>query len=241
MRKKINNLLLFYDIDKFGIGNVSGLVPDEFSHLKTAISFAVHLSDSVIDEIVSKPTHTYFHHYRTVNSFIDFISLRLVLMLQKYGYNAVAVPASQSVNVKGKYYEGIFQHRTAATISGVGWIGKNNCLITEEYGPRIRLGTVLTDLILDYDTPITKSRCGSCEICVRKCPPMALTGELWDVDKERFDIIDPRVCSKHMSMNYKDIGRGSVCGLCIRYCPRGTKINRKRKYDLSVLEEEWNI
>ena len=43
----------------------------DFGDCSYGISIAVKLSDAIIDEITDAPTHTYFHHYRTVNTFID--------------------------------------------------------------------------------------------------------------------------------------------------------------------------
>jgi len=205
-------------------------LPEKYSHLKTGISFCIRLSDQIIDEITDEPTHTYFHHYRTVNRLIDHIGLMIALKLQEHGYLAMPVPASQSINVEGFNYSGIFQHRTAATRAGVGWIGKNACLVTEEFGPRVRLGTVLTNMdIEEYDEPVNMSKCGDCRVCVSKCPSIALTGEAWDVNKVREDLVDPEVCSRHMAREYKHIGRGVVCGICIQSCPMGNKRIRQKK------------
>ena len=46
-----------------------------------AISYVVPLSKAVVEGITDEPTHTYFHHYRTVNTFIDNTSLKIGMML----------------------------------------------------------------------------------------------------------------------------------------------------------------
>jgi len=219
---KISQLLESLDVAKFGFGDLTGLVPEQYKSLSTGISFAIRLSDMVMNEISDQaPTHTYFHHYRTVNAYIDHCALKVVMKLQSLGYHAVAIPASQSINIEGYNYSGIFQHRTAATHAGIGWIGKNACLVTEEFGPRVRLGTILTNMPVEYDSPILSSKCGDCDICVRKCPAIALVGNPWTGNNPREDLVMPDVCSKHMSTHYKHIGRGVVCGICIKSCPRG--------------------
>ena len=223
-KKIVSELLKDLNISAYGFGNLTDLVPIQYKNLTTGISIAIRLSDVVMDEITDfEPTHTYFHHYRTVNAFIDHVSLRVVMLLQSLGYKAVAVPASQSINTDGYDYSGVFQHRTAATNAGLGWIGKNGCLITEEFGPRIRLGTILTDLPVEYDKPVLKSKCGDCMVCVTKCPSLALTGEKWIRGNERSEIVDASVCSRHMAKEYKHIGRGVVCGICVKTCPVGTE------------------
>ncbi len=221
-QEKISSLIASLGVAKHGYGDLKGLVPNQYNELTTGISIVVRLSDMVMNEISDEaPTHTYFHHYRTVNAFIDHVALRVVMLLQSLGYHAVAIPASQSINLEGYDYSGVFQHRTAATQAGNGWIGKNACLITPEYGPRVRLGTILTNMPVTYNTPFTTSSCGECKICVTKCPPIALVGNNWSVETDRNELVDARVCSTHMSTHYKHIGRGVVCGICVKSCPIG--------------------
>ena len=165
----------------------------------------------------------YFHHYRTVNFLIDQICLRILLYLEEKGYNAVAVPASQTVNDKEDKYCGIFQHKTAAVRAGLGWMGKSGLFISNEYGPRVRLGTVLTDLKLSENNNVTEhDSCNNCNICVVSCPAGAITGNSWAEGHNRDEWINAKTCSDYMNKNFKHIGRGSVCGICVKRCPKGS-------------------
>lgn len=223
---ELTKKILDMGVSKVGYCDLSDLLPPKYKHLKSGISIAIHLSEQVINEIdkIEGPTHTYFHHYRTVNTFIDQVSLKIMMNIQKMGYLSLAIPASQTINSDGWKFKGLFPHRTAATRSGLGWIGKNCCLITEEFGPRVRLGTILTDMPLAYNSPLNTSNCGDCQICVKACPAIALKGKLWTPGVEREEILDARACSTHMSTHYKHIGRGSVCGICIKVCPKGGRV-----------------
>ncbi|KAB3535383.1 epoxyqueuosine reductase [Alkaliphilus pronyensis] len=228
-QEKLTQFLNNEGIVKVGYSFLEDQLPNEFKHLKSGITIVARLSDQIISDIDPEngPTHTYFHHYRTVNTFIDQVALKVTNLLQQWGYLAMAIPASQSINKDGWRYNSLFPHRTAATKSGIGWIGKNCCLITEEYGPRIRLGTILTNMELQYNQPIDTSKCSSCNICVEACPANALTGATWSAGMSREDIFDPAICSKHMHKKYQHIGRGAVCGICLKVCPRGNGVLRK--------------
>ncbi len=226
-REEIEGILRNSGASKVGFGYLKDVLPSKYKHLKTGISIAFRLSDQVINEIEDQPTHSYFHHYRTVNFRIDQIVLNGVSKLQEWGFLALPIAASQSVNLEGSKYQGIFPHRTVATRSGLGWIGKNACLITEEFGPRIRLGSILTNMEVQYDEPFTSEKCNKCNKCVNLCPALALRGNKWYPGIKREEIVDVQACSEHMSNYYKDIGRGSVCGICIKNCPKGVNVIRR--------------
>jgi epoxyqueuosine reductase len=63
--------------------------------------------------------------------------------------------------------------RAFARLAGIGWVGKNTCLINERRGSWFFLGVILTNLELDSDPP-TPDRCGSCIRCLQACPTGAL-------------------------------------------------------------------
>ncbi len=193
------------------------------SKFKSVITIALPLLNSVVDEISIRPTIVYYSHYRTVNSLIDQISYKIGTRLESKGASAYPIAASQSIREPGlvKTYKGILSHKQGATASGLGWIGKSGLLINEDYGPRMRLGTILLDQLLEYDTPIRHSKCGDCVECMSACPAKAIRGNNWEAGVSRDHLFDASACSQYMKVNFMDIGRGSVCGICVNVCRFG--------------------
>ncbi|KNZ41679.1 4Fe-4S double cluster binding domain-containing protein [Acetobacterium bakii] len=206
---------------ELSFSNIEVLTAEKRMGYSRCITIFIRLSQGVLDQIKYEPTQTYFSHYRTVNRLIDDITLRLSLFLEDRGYPSLAIPASQSVADPNDAFTGAFQHKTGAVLSGEGWIGRSALFIHRNYGPRVRLGTVLTNAPLTVGVPTTRSECGTCRACVTACPAMAIEGQLWELGLPRNALYDAYSCSQHMKDAYKHIGRGAVCGLCMVACPVG--------------------
>jgi epoxyqueuosine reductase len=63
--------------------------------------------------------------------------------------------------------------RVYAKYAGVGWVGKNTCVLNQKQGSWLFLGVILTSLELEPDLP-APDRCGSCTRCIDACPTSAL-------------------------------------------------------------------
>jgi epoxyqueuosine reductase len=73
--------------------------------------------------------------------------------------------------------------RSWAEKAGLGWIGKNTCLITKERGSYFFIGEIITDLKLKYDTQTVPDYCGGCTRCIEACPTKALSNEGLDANR----------------------------------------------------------
>ncbi len=204
------DLVGFSHLEKSPINNQPELV--------YAITVAVKLPDAVLKTIDNRPTISYFHEYRSANALLDSITFRGARLLEKQGYSSYPIPASQSTAEDKSLYKGTYQHKTPARLSGLGFIGKSGLFISEEYGSKIRLATILTNAPLTAKNSPINSKCGSCNLCVKACPGGAISGKEYVEGMQRDDFFSAEKCSNNMK-NYKDIGRGAVCGICIKVCP----------------------
>lgn len=115
-------------------------------------------------------------------------------------------------------YGRIFE-RSYAVRAGLGFLGKNRCLMTKEFGSWVLLATILTDLEIEADKANIESCPEGCILCLKACPMNALSK----------DGLDARKCTAYLTTRYKgEIDpqtkvkmRGAIwgCDICQLACP----------------------
>ncbi len=214
-KSKLKSLSQQWGASLFGVARLEEIPRDQIllpgrilDQLPLALSIGFHLSDEVIEEIENQPTPLYFHHYQRVNILLDTIGLRITSAIQELGFQALPIPASQIVDWKNQ--RGHLSHKRVAKLAGLGWIGRNNLLVNERFGSRIRLVTILTNLPLEVDSP-TKRDCGSCRACLSVCPAGAIS--------ERIEEFDHIRCYEQLRIFAKTLHFShNICGVCVKAC-----------------------
>jgi epoxyqueuosine reductase QueG len=186
-----------------GVGDITEALSRDITHLNRGIALAVN---------------------RSLNQDSVKLLIRLQRVTEKWlkaqGFRSLSIPPD-SDRIKGKLIAKLyhlFSHKTAATCSGLGWIGKNGLIINKRYGSKLSWATVLTNAPLDPDSPIIESLCGDCDLCVKHCPSGAVMGKMWSRGEPLEKIVNYEKCSS-LKKERRLFEEKPNCGLCVTICP----------------------
>ena len=215
------------DIPLLGIASVSRWEDPSLNPDMPEAFFPHHIwPDAVSVVVIGLPVHLpaletspsiwYREEYRTINTLLDQYTYRLAEYLNQQGYPSVSVPRDGygHVSVLVDTPVAFFSHRHAAYLVGLGTFGVNNMLLTPEYGPRVRFGSVLTSATLASDPVMEGMLCTRCMQCVDQCPVQAINGEDYPEG-----LTNTTACAGY-SLRLNEHFR-SPCGVCIKVCPVG--------------------
>ncbi len=195
------------EADRFGEAPEGYRPNDILEDAKSVVVLAIPLLKGAVK---SAPSREYFLNYFVVNQELNRIAVQLGRFLENEGYEAVAIPASHPFNVDEN--RGDLSHRHAAVLAGIGCLGRNNLLITNNYGPRVRLVSIVTNAHLIGDEPLNENFCKGCEACIKFCPVNAL--ETGYTNKKK--------CVSHLKKIGKELNINElICGVCVKVCPVG--------------------
>lgn len=168
------------------------------------------------DEAVSNGFSVYtkrFDYHRVVRKYLD----EVCRFIETLGGKAEALVDSNSL-----------PERYIAYLAGIGFIGKNNMIITKKYGSYVFLGEIITDLEIDcedsgrFEDVSKYSECGDCSICLGECPTKSINNGRRN----------PNICLSYITQK-KDISdkeikllKGNIfgCDFCQLKCPHNEKV-----------------
>jgi len=139
---------------------------DYLEGARSLIILGARVWDDIFEAVVKVRDHNEYPEEWRGESY----TRRLIRFLERRGYRAVLDPDHLS-------------KKRMAQLAGFGNFGKNTLIINPEYGPWMRLRSILTDAELTPNKPFEKDLCGICEKCVKACPVGAIAPYKLDPDK----------------------------------------------------------
>ncbi|WP_296788721.1 reductive dehalogenase domain-containing protein [uncultured Methanobrevibacter sp.] len=209
----IKDYLISLGASKVGFADVNGLA-SEFVDLPNAISIVLKIPKETIQLVKDESYGEYWASFHKQIDKLTEISLKGEAYIKNLGYNAFGLTMTRN-ECDMKKLLSILPYKTMATKSGLGWIGRSALFVTPEYGSAVALGGILTDMPLDFGTPITDSECDECTNCQEACPVDAINPQKWNDRLSRKDIIDIETCSEYIIDQYK---AGLGCTKCMSEC-----------------------
>ncbi|MHC6180086.1 4Fe-4S binding protein [Clostridium sp. JNZ X4-2] len=162
------------------------------------------------------PSVVYSELYNTSNRILDEAAYKIANYLNTLGNQGFFFPRDcyGDISVLVKKPAAAFSQVLAGKYAGLGTIGYNHTLITKEFGPRVRLVSVLTDAVIPEDPVLEKDLCIKCEMCRKCCPTSSFkTTEnfIADMDKKKCASYHAKLKNAYCY----------PCGVCIKVCPIG--------------------
>ena len=204
---KLNSLWLYSQVVNDFTGEVQELnIPEDYRY---AVVMAIEMD---YDFIKTSPTGGSSAATGLGYSKMAFTAGLLAQFIRGLGYEAIPSGNDTALSIP------------LAVEAGLGELGRNGILITDKFGPRVRLCKVFTDLPLVPDTPKffgVERFCELCKKCAEHCPPKAIssgekTSEAITVSNNsgvKKWMINPEQCYRFWAANRTD------CANCIRVCP----------------------
>lgn len=170
---------------------------------KTVIILGLHLEDILLDAWCNIPKEG--KSFQFADSILENLCNKVKRFLSENGFEAEVI----------SYTPG-FYLKDSAALAGIGSIGKNNLLLTEEFGSQIRLRALCTKAPLECGEPIYLSKhCEDCNICIEACPANAFSSGKYNKEL----CLSYNLTNKTNLSDYTSIW----CNVCIESCPVGKK------------------
>jgi epoxyqueuosine reductase len=191
--------------------DVRHVIPSAKSVIVTA---TIYNTDRPYSTESKNPAHAHVARYAWGDDYHDVIGKRMEQLL-----DWMRTASSEPFEARAYVDTGPVQERVYAQYAGIGWIGKNTCVINAEKGSWIFLAEIICSLQLEYDRPAF-DQCGTCTLCIEACPTKAIVAP---------GVLDSNRCISYLTIEHRgDIPEGFHdaigthvygCDVCQEVCP----------------------
>ena len=191
--------------------DVRNVLPSARSVIVTA---TVYNTDRPYSTESSDPSQAHIARYAWGDDYHDVIGARMERLL-----DWMRAQSTEPFDARAYVDTGPVQERVYAQYAGIGWIGKNTCVINPEKGSWIFLAEIICSLELEYDRPAF-DQCGTCALCIEACPTKAIVAP---------GVLDSTRCISYLTIErrgdipseFHDAIGAHVygCDICQEVCP----------------------
>jgi epoxyqueuosine reductase QueG len=195
----VKELILSEGIDLVGIADARDLILASPTRPATALmptarSVIVMAVSHSLGAVYAPDLKLWTRNKMQTSRLLDRVAEKTGRLLERKGFLSLPVSADKPVEIHKTDMStgrplvhtrvlGQLSLKHAAVSAGLGAIGRSNLLITERFGPHVRLGAVITELPLEPDRAREYDPCPpGCRMCVAACPVSALEGGAYTVD-----------------------------------------------------------
>lgn len=218
MKEDIRKKVLGLGADVCGFANIARFIhapegfhpSNSYRDCKSVIVIGIALPKGLFEV---KPDLLYGHYNSLICPKVDKIALSVAKIIEDV-FDGVAVPLPcdgpyEYWDSDKKEGRGLLSMKHAAVNAGIGTMGKNTLLMNKEYGNRLTIGAILTNLELQSDD-YAKSLCvEGCNLCEKSCPVQAIHAEF----------VDQKLC-RNNAYGTTERGFDTVkCNKCRSICP----------------------
>jgi epoxyqueuosine reductase len=181
---------------------------------KTIIVMGLEMPLPIVE---TTPSVVHMELYKTANRKLDQLAFDLTRRLNRLGHASFFFPRDGfgSMRALRENNRAAFSHVYAAKYAGLGTIGASHCLLTPEFGPRVRFVSVFTDAALPPNPMIPKDLCIKCEACAKCCPKNAIRIRPDQIIGDYDDMACLGMAEQLVAK------RCFPCGICTKVCPIG--------------------
>jgi epoxyqueuosine reductase len=195
--------------------DVRNVLPSARTVIVTATNYN---TDRPYSTEVSDPNRAQIARYAWGDDYHDVIAARLDALLA-WMREKWRETSREPFDARAYVDTGPVQERVYAQHAGIGWIGKNTCVISPQIGSWTFLAAIICSLPLEVDAPAL-DQCGTCTLCIEACPTHAIVAP---------GVLDSTRCISYLTIEFKgDVpasqrtGIGSHvygCDVCQEVCP----------------------